>query len=214
MPALTVQRLATSDSQPLAAPSTLSRGSFSFAPPPRTVTGAMPEVPRGPVVGLEPARSTAEPSVQTLPLAPVAMSTSTGTRPSPVAQRQTVVATRRDPTPRVVNGPVVQRLGLGSLTSGLGKLGGMAGSLFGNYLGGGQQGQEEEGEEEAPTEAPKKIEESKPTTSAPSSSTSPESSNEELRKFAARIYPYISERLKTELGRDRERAGMITGLHR
>jgi hypothetical protein len=39
-------------------------------------------------------------------------------------------------------------------------------------------------------------------------------SEDELRNLARRIYPYISQRLKVELRRDRERAGMITGLHR
>ncbi|MCU1496032.1 MAG: hypothetical protein JWO62_3796 [Acidimicrobiaceae bacterium] len=38
-------------------------------------------------------------------------------------------------------------------------------------------------------------------------------SEEEIRTLANRIYPYISQRLKVELRRDRERAGMITGLH-
>jgi hypothetical protein len=41
-----------------------------------------------------------------------------------------------------------------------------------------------------------------------------EPDEEELRNLAKRIYPYISQRLKVELRRDRERAGMITGLHR
>jgi hypothetical protein len=35
-----------------------------------------------------------------------------------------------------------------------------------------------------------------------------------LRLLAARMYPFISQRIKTELGKDRERSGMITGLHR
>lgn len=35
-----------------------------------------------------------------------------------------------------------------------------------------------------------------------------------LRLLAARMYPFISQRIKTELVKDRERAGMITGLHR
>jgi len=37
---------------------------------------------------------------------------------------------------------------------------------------------------------------------------------EAARTLASKIYPYISQKLKAELGRDRERAGMITGLHR
>ncbi len=36
----------------------------------------------------------------------------------------------------------------------------------------------------------------------------------QLRRLAARLYPHISQRIKVELGRDRERAGMVTGLHR
>ncbi|MCU1490671.1 MAG: hypothetical protein JWM85_2076 [Acidimicrobiaceae bacterium] len=39
-------------------------------------------------------------------------------------------------------------------------------------------------------------------------------SPQEIRKLAARVYPFVSQRLKSELARDRERAGMITGLHR
>ncbi len=35
-----------------------------------------------------------------------------------------------------------------------------------------------------------------------------------LQLLAARLYPFISARIKTELVKDRERAGMITGLHR
>ncbi len=42
----------------------------------------------------------------------------------------------------------------------------------------------------------------------------PEMPMSEVRKLAHRIYPLISQKLKAELGRDRERAGMITGLHR
>ena len=37
---------------------------------------------------------------------------------------------------------------------------------------------------------------------------------EQAEKLARRLYPQITQRLKAELGRDRERAGMITGLHR
>lgn len=37
---------------------------------------------------------------------------------------------------------------------------------------------------------------------------------QEMRQLAARLFPYISQRLKAEIGKDRERAGMITGLHR
>jgi hypothetical protein len=36
----------------------------------------------------------------------------------------------------------------------------------------------------------------------------------DIEKLARRLYPAFSAKLKTELGRDRERAGMITGLHR
>jgi hypothetical protein len=35
-----------------------------------------------------------------------------------------------------------------------------------------------------------------------------------LQLLAARLYPYVSARIKAELVKDRERAGMITGLHR
>jgi hypothetical protein len=39
-------------------------------------------------------------------------------------------------------------------------------------------------------------------------------SADDAEKLARRLYPMISQKLKAELGRDRERAGMITGLHR
>jgi hypothetical protein len=42
----------------------------------------------------------------------------------------------------------------------------------------------------------------------------PAMSTDGVRQLASRMYPYISSRLKAELGTDRERAGMITGLHR
>ena len=53
-----------------------------------------------------------------------------------------------------------------------------------------------------------------PSTPPPSPPAQSEPSAQELRKLAARLFPYISQRLKSEIGRDRERAGMITGLHR
>lgn len=40
-----------------------------------------------------------------------------------------------------------------------------------------------------------------------------EKGERENRALAAKLYPYISQRLKQELRRDRERVGMITGLH-
>jgi|GEM_PF-3719757 len=39
-------------------------------------------------------------------------------------------------------------------------------------------------------------------------------SQDDLRRLAARVYPHISQKIKAEIERDRERAGMITGLHR
>jgi hypothetical protein len=39
-------------------------------------------------------------------------------------------------------------------------------------------------------------------------------SSQYLRVLASRLYPHLSHELKTELRRDRERAGMITGFHR
>ena len=39
-------------------------------------------------------------------------------------------------------------------------------------------------------------------------------STDQVRTLASRLYPHISQKLKAELRRDRERAGMITGLHR
>jgi hypothetical protein len=50
--------------------------------------------------------------------------------------------------------------------------------------------------------------------SRPAQKPADEMSELELRKLASRLYPYISQRLKVELRRDRERSGSITGLHR
>ena len=59
------------------------------------------------------------------------------------------------------------------------------------------------------------------TSDKPSSTTTQTSSNpisdlsqDDLRRLAARVYPHISQKIKAEIERDRERSGMITGLHR
>ncbi len=39
-------------------------------------------------------------------------------------------------------------------------------------------------------------------------------SQDDLRRLAARVYPHISQKIKAEIEKDRERSGMITGLHR
>ncbi len=39
-------------------------------------------------------------------------------------------------------------------------------------------------------------------------------SQDDLRKLAAKVYPHISQKIKAEIEKDRERSGMITGLHR